>query len=72
MELVKFKERVAEIKPGRINNPEGQEVIIRIKRGGRRKDHFAKVLYVMGGSLGIGDRKNYTEITCEYIEKDRR
>ena len=69
MKLTRFKERIADVGPGKIDHPEEQEVIIRIKRGGRKKDHFAKVLYVMGGSLGIGDTKNYTEITCEYIDR---
>jgi len=62
-----FKKRVSDVRPGMIAYPEQQEVIIRIVRGGRKKDHYATVKYVCGGSLGLGDGKHYTEITFEYL-----
>lgn len=67
MNLIEFKQRAEDVKPGVGIEPETQEILVRIKRGGRKKDHHARVKYICSGTLGIGDGRNYTEITAEYI-----
>jgi len=66
MTLAEFKERIARGITTGVGCDEGQEVIIRIKRGGRKPDHYARIKYICNGTLTING-KNYTEIDAEYI-----